>query len=77
VWHGSGASEKGVCQKTGKIIVEVDPQYYRPTEVDLLCGDSTKAQKLLGWNPHRTSFQRLIEIMVENDFDYIKKVRKL
>lgn len=77
IWEGKGIAEKGICKKTGKIVVEVDSQYYRPTEVDQLCGDSSKARTLLGWNPHQTSFERLIEIMIENDFEYIKKTRRL
>ena len=77
IWEGSGIDEKGICKKTGKIMVEVDSQHYRPTEVDLLCGDSSKASTLLNWNPHQTSFERLIEIMIENDFEYIKRTRKL
>ncbi|MCE1198089.1 MAG: GDP-mannose 4,6-dehydratase [Marinilabiliales bacterium] len=76
-WLGSGAEEKGRCRKTGKIIVEVDPSYYRPTEVDLLCGDPSKARKLLGWNPNKTSFSELIRKMVQEDFEYIGKVRPI
>jgi GDPmannose 4,6-dehydratase len=77
VWEGIGIDEKGKCDKTGKIVVEIDSKYYRPTEVDLLCGDSSKAQSTLGWNPHQTSFDKLIEIMVNHDFEYIKKTIKL
>jgi GDPmannose 4,6-dehydratase len=76
-WQGNGVKEKGICKGTGKVVVEIDPKYYRPTEVDLLCGDSTKARTLLGWNPHQTSFDKLIEIMVTHDFEFIKKSRKL
>lgn len=76
-WVGRGIDEKGICKKTGKVVVEIDPQYFRPTEVDKLCGDSTKAQTLLGWNPHQTSFDKLIEIMVNHDFEYIKKIKRL
>lgn len=72
-WKGDGVEEKGVCKKTGNLIIEVDPVYYRPTEVELLCGDPSKAQKLLGWNPKQTSFTDLIKKMVRADFDYIKK----
>jgi len=77
VWEGEGIDEKGICKKTNQIVVEIDPQYFRPTEVDLLCGDSTKAQTQLGWNPHQTSFERLIEIMISHDFEYIKKTRRI
>lgn len=72
-WEGEGIDEKGRCDKTGRIVVEIDPKYYRPTEVDLLCGDSTKAQTLLGWDPHQTSLDQLIELMVNHDFEFIKK----
>lgn len=77
IWAGKGAEEKGICENTGKVVVEIDPKYYRPTEVDMLCGDSTKARTLLGWNPHQTSFDKLIEIMITHDFEYIKKTRRL
>lgn len=77
VWEGKGIDEKGRCNKTGRIVVEIDPKYYRPTEVDLLCGDSTKAQTILGWNPHQTTFDQLIELMVDHDFEYIKKTTRI
>jgi GDPmannose 4,6-dehydratase len=76
-WQGEGAQEQGICRKTGKIIVEVDPLYYRPTEVELLCGDPTKAQRLLGWKPNSTPFPELIKKMVQSDFEYIQKVRSI
>lgn len=76
-WQGIGIDEKGICQKTGNVIVEIDPLYYRPTEVDLLCGNPAKAQKLLGWNPHQTAFHDLIRQMVTSDFEYIKKVKNI
>ncbi len=66
-WKGAGIDEKGIDKKTGKVLVEVDPQYFRPTEVDLLCGDPGKAKKLLGWNPRKTSFEELVRIMVKSD----------
>lgn len=72
-WRGDGAEEKGFCKKTGDLVVEVDPEYYRPTEVDLLRGDPTKAKTLLGWNPHKTSFHELIRKMVSADREYIRK----
>ncbi len=65
-WHGEGLEEYGVNRDTGEVLVRVDPRYYRPTEVDLLLGDSHKARELLGWKP-KTSFQELVEIMVEAD----------
>ena len=73
-WQGEGIEEKGIDKATGKVIVEVDPKYFRPAEVDQLLGDPTKAKTLLGWNPQKTSFRELIRIMVEHD---MKKVRKL
>lgn len=76
-WNGTGINEKGVCKKTGNVIVEVDPTYYRPTEVDLLCGDPTKAKEVLGWNPHKTAFSDLVKKMVVSDFEYIKKLRPI
>lgn len=66
VWKGKGLDEKGINKKTGKIVIEVDPKYFRPTEVDLLIGDNTKAKTKLKWGP-KTSFQELITMMVEND----------
>jgi GDPmannose 4,6-dehydratase len=65
-WQGEGVEEKGVDRKTGKILVEVDPKYFRPAEVDLLIGDSSKARKKLGWSPQVT-FEELVRIMVEAD----------
>ena len=72
-WQGEGVNEKGICLKTGNVIIEVDPAYYRPTEVDFLCGDPTKAKTLLGWNPQQTSFIDLIKKMVSADREYISK----
>lgn len=66
-WEGEGANEKGVDVTTNKIIIEVDDKFYRPTEVDQLLGDPTKARTLLGWNPTKTPFNDLIKIMVEYD----------
>lgn len=66
-WKGEGVNEKGVDKATGRVLVEVDPKFFRPTEVEQLCGDPSKAKKLLGWNPTKTSFQDLIKIMVKHD----------
>ncbi len=68
VWKGKGAKEKGVCKQTGKTVVEVSPDYYRPTEVELLIGNPAKAKKVLGWKP-KTTFKKLVEIMVKSDYD--------
>ena len=67
-WKGKGAEEKGIDPKTGKTVVEVDPNYYRPTEVDLLLGDPSKAGRLLGWKA-KTSLEELVRLMVRHDLD--------
>lgn len=72
-WQGEGVNEKGIDVKTGKVLVEVDPKFFRPAEVEQLLGDPTKAQKELGWNPRKTSFEDLVRIMVESD---LKKAEK-
>ena len=66
-WEGEGVDEKGIDIKTGKTLVEVDPKYFRPAEVETLLGDASKARELLGWNPSKTSFDELVRIMVEHD----------
>lgn len=66
VWSGTGVNEKGVDRITGKCYVEIDPHYFRPSEVDHLKGDATKAQTVLGWKP-KTTFKELVKIMVEHD----------
>lgn len=71
VWEGNGIDEKGIDKKTGKIIIEIDPKYYRPTEVDLLIGDYSKAKKLLNWQP-KTKFKDLVKLMVQADYNKIK-----
>ena len=70
-WVGKGIDEKGINKKTGKTIIEIDPQYFRPIEVDLLLGDISKAKEKLGWEP-KTKFKDLVKIMVEADFDLLK-----
>lgn len=70
-WVGEGVEEKGINVATGEVIVEIDPKFFRPAEVDQLLGDPTKAKTLLGWNPTSTSFEELVQIMVEAD---MKKV---
>lgn len=66
-WEGEGIDEKGIDTATGRIIVEVDPKYFRPAEVETLLGDPAKARERLGWNPRATSFERLVEIMTDAD----------
>ena len=70
-WQGEGADEKGIDKATGKVLVEVSPDFYRPTDVVNLWGDPTKAKANLGWNPNKTSFEELVKIMVDSD---MKKV---
>jgi GDPmannose 4,6-dehydratase len=72
-WQGSGVDEKGMDKKTGKVLVEVDPKYFRPTEVELLLGDPTKAKTVLGWNPTQTSFEELVKIMVKSDMKLVER----
>ncbi|MGA4516248.1 GDP-mannose 4,6-dehydratase [Solibacillus silvestris] len=66
-WQGEGIEEKGINKSTGDIIVEIDPKYFRPAEVEQLLGDPTKARTILGWNPRRTSFNDLVRIMMDAD----------
>ncbi|PWC40438.1 GDP-mannose 4,6-dehydratase [Azospirillum sp. TSO35-2] len=65
-WRGEGVDEEGVCQQTGKVVVRIDPRYFRPTEVDLLLGDPSKAHAKLGWK-HTTAFRDLVREMMEAD----------
>jgi GDPmannose 4,6-dehydratase len=65
-WSGSGVAETGVCARSGRVLVEVDPRYFRPTEVDLLIGDPTKAHDRLGWH-HKTRWDALCAEMVRED----------
>jgi len=74
-WEGKGIDEKGIDVATGKVLVEVDPKYFRPAEVEQLLGDPTKAKILLGWNPTKTSFDELIKKMVHYDLEYVEKMR--
>lgn len=66
-WEGEGADEKGIDMATGRVLVEVSPDFYRPTDVVNLCGDPSKAKAELGWNPSRTSFEELVRIMLDSD----------
>jgi len=71
-WQGEGVDEQGVDVSTGKQIVAVDPRYFRPTEVETLLGDPTKAREKLGWEP-RTSFEQLVKEMVASDLKDAEK----
>ena len=73
-WEGEGVNEKGIDVATGKSLVEVDPKYFRPSEVEQLLGDPTKAKTLLGWNPCKTSFEELVSIMVRHDMEKVKRM---
>ena len=73
-WKGEGVDEKGYDKATCKALVEVDPKYFRPAEVDQLLGDPSKAKKQLGWNPTKTSFEELVRIMVKHDMTFVKKL---
>ena len=73
-WQGEGLNEKGIDRATGRVLVEVDPKYFRPAEVEQLLGDPTKAKEKLGWNPHKTSFEELVRIMVEHDMRFVRKL---
>lgn len=73
-WEGEGIDEKGIDTATGRVLVEVDPKYFRPTEVEQLLGDPTKAKTLLGWNPKKTSFKELVALMVAHDMRKVKKL---
>lgn len=66
-WEGEGIDEKGIDEATGRVLVEVSPDFYRPTDVVNLWGDSTKAKAKLGWNPSKTSFEQLVKIMTDAD----------
>jgi len=71
-WEGEGVEERGIDIATGHVLVEVDPKYFRPAEVETLLGDPTKAKELLGWNPSKTSFEELVRIMVRHDVAYVQ-----
>ena len=73
-WEGEGVNEKGIDTATGRVLVEVDPKYFRPCEVEQLLGDPTKAKNLLGWNPCKTPFHELVRIMVEHDRKFVRKI---
>lgn len=75
-WEGVGINEKGIDMASGNVLVEIDPVYFRPAEVEQLLGDPTKARTLLGWNPRKTSFTQLVERMVTHDMDYVKRLHQ-
>ena len=72
-WEGKGIEEKGIDTATGKVLVEVNEAWFRPTDVVTLLGDPTKAKTVLGWNPRKTSYGELIRIMAEHDLEQAKR----
>jgi GDPmannose 4,6-dehydratase len=72
IWENEGPSEKGINKESGRVIVEVNPKYYRPTEVDILLGDASKARDVLGWEA-KTSLETLVSIMMKSDWKKVKK----
>ncbi|NEW07074.1 GDP-mannose 4,6-dehydratase [Paenibacillus sp. SYP-B3998] len=76
-WQGEGIQEKGIDRSNGTILVEIDPKYFRPAEVEQLLGDPTKAKTLLGWNPTQTSFESLVKEMVREDMKYVEKEERI
>jgi len=72
-WEGEGVDEKGIDAHTGKALVEVDPRFFRPAEVEQLLGNPAKARERLGWNPTKTSFRQLVNLMVDADVEKVKK----
>lgn len=76
-WEGTGIDEKGYNAATGKMLVCVNPQWFRPTDVDNLWGDPTKAKTVLGWNPQKTSYEELVEIMAKHDRELAKREKAM
>ena len=76
-WEGTGIDEKGYDAATGKLLVCVNPQWFRPTDVDNLWGDPTKAKTVLGWNPQKTSYEELVEIMAKHDRELAKREKAM
>lgn len=72
-WQGEGIDEKGIDSATGRVLVEVDPRFFRPSEVEQLLGNPEKARRVLGWDPQKTSFKKLVEIMVDHDLESVRK----
>jgi GDPmannose 4,6-dehydratase len=75
IWEGAGVREKGIDKDTNKVLVEVSEKFFRPADVEVLKGDSSKARRLLGWRPEKT-FEQMVEIMVKHDLEYVKKSLK-
>lgn len=75
-WEGKGIDEVGIDEDTGKTIIKIGPEYFRPSEVDILKGDATKAREKLGWSP-KTSFKELVKIMIRSDLERVKKGERI
>jgi GDPmannose 4,6-dehydratase len=71
-WQGCGVAEKGIEKSSGRVLVEVDPRYFRPTEVELLLGDPAKARQKLGWQPE-TNLQKLVSDMMNSDLESTRR----
>lgn len=76
-WEGSGIDEKGYDDRTGKMLVCVNPKWFRPTDVNNLLGDPTKAKTVLGWNPQKTSYEQLVEIMAKHDRELARREKAM
>ena len=76
-WEGKGLEEKGIDKSTEKVLVKVNPKWFRPTDVDNLLGDPSKAKTVLGWNPQKTSYEQLIKIMAKHDRELARKEKLL
>ena len=76
-WEGTGLDEKGYDAQTGKMLVCVNPAWFRPTDVDNLWGDPTKAKTVLGWNPQKTTYAQLVEIMAKHDRQLAKQEKAM
>ena len=76
-WEGTGIDEKGYDAQTGQMVVCINPKWFRPTDVNNLWGDPTKAKTLLGWNPQATTYGQLVEIMAQHDRRLAQKERRL
>ena len=72
-WEGEGVDQKGIDERTGKTLVEVDEKYFRPAEVDTLLGNPAKARDLLGWSSDNTPIEELVKIMMKNDMKIAEK----
>jgi GDPmannose 4,6-dehydratase len=74
-WQGSDVAEKGIDTTSGKTVIQIDPKYFRPAEVDLLLGDPTKARTQLGWEL-KTSFEELVNMMTDADFGLAEREKR-